>query len=158
MNTGWKATRAWASLPVAESVEETAEDATFAGEGGAGWGRDGALASDGLVIVGASDGVNDLGLVEYLGAFDLGHIADEHAVTHDLGFESGRTVGIPLGFTAARQRHTHAELAGATEQMSVNATVTKGVDHPAGPEFVHARKVALVSNRSLNVRTDSTVP
>ena len=158
MNTGWKATRAWASLPVAESVEETAEDATFAGEGGAGWGRDGALASDGLVIVGASDGVNDLGLVEYLGAFDLGHIADEHAVTHDLGFESGRTVGIPLGFTAARQRHTHAELAGATEQMSVNATVTKGVDHPAGPEFVHARKVALVSKRSLNVRTDSTVP
>jgi hypothetical protein len=42
--------------------------------------------------------------------------------------------------------------------MSVNATVTKGVDHPAGPEFVHARKVALVSKRSLNVRTDSAVP
>jgi hypothetical protein len=157
VNAGRKATRARASLPVAESVEETTEDATFAGKGGAGWGRDGALASDGLVVVGASDGVNDLGLLECLGAFDLGHIADEHAVTHDLGFESGRTVGIPLGFAAARQRHTHAELAGATEQMSVNATVTKGVDHPAGPEFVHARKVALVSKRSLNVRTDSAV-
>ena len=157
MNAGRKATRARASLPIAESVEETTEDATFAGKGGAGWGRDGALASDGLVVVGASDGVNDLGLLECLGTFDLGHVADEHAVTHDLGFESGRTVGIPLGFAAARQRHTHAELAGATEQMSVNATVTKGVDHPAGPEFVHAWKVALVSKRSLNVCTDSTV-
>jgi hypothetical protein len=24
--------------------------------------------------------------------------------------------------------------------MSVDATVTKGVDHPAGPEFVHAKE------------------
>jgi hypothetical protein len=29
--------------------------------------------------------------------------------------------------------------------VSVNATVTKGIDHSAGPEFVHARKLALVS-------------
>jgi hypothetical protein len=26
--------------------------------------------------------------------------------------------------------------------VSVNASVTKGIDHPAGPEFVHARKVS----------------
>src|SRR6266567_5653399 len=130
-------------LPVAEAVEETAEDAALAGKGGARWGRNGALAGDGLVVVGAGDGVDDPGLVEVLGAFDLGHVADEHAVAHDLGFEAGRAVGVPLGFAAAGQRHTDTELAdAAAEQVSVDATVTKGVDHPAGPELVHARKVA----------------
>jgi hypothetical protein len=48
-------------LPVAEAVEETAEDATFAGKGGAGRGRGRALPGDGLVVVGAGDGVDDLG-------------------------------------------------------------------------------------------------
>src|SRR5258708_18750586 len=81
-------------LPVAEAVEETAEDAAFAGKGRARCGRVGALAGDGLVVVGA-------------------------------------------------------------EQVRVDATVTKGVDHPAGPEFVHARKVAFAPEESLNVRQDA---
>src|SRR5215475_13051831 len=101
------------ALPVAEAVDEAAEDAAFAGEGGAGRGRDGALAGDGPVVVGAGDGVDDLGLVEVLRAFDLGHVSDEVAVLHHLGFEAGRAVGIPLGLTPAGQRHAHAELLGA---------------------------------------------
>jgi hypothetical protein len=134
------------SLSVAETVEEPAEDATFPGEGGAGWRCHGPLASDRLVIVCPGDSVNDLGLVEVLGAVDLRHVANQHAVTHDLGLEARGTVGIPLGFAAAGQRYANAELAHATpEKVSVNATVTKGIDHPAGPEFVHARKLALVS-------------
>jgi hypothetical protein len=134
------------SLSVAETVEEPAEDATFPGESGAGWRCHGPLASDRLVIVCPGDSVNDLGLVEVLGAVDLRHVANQHAVTHDLGLEARGTVGIPLGFAAAGQRYANAELAHATpEKVSVNATVTKGIDHPAGPEFVHARKLALVS-------------
>jgi hypothetical protein len=39
--------------------------------------------------------------------------------------------------------------------VSVDATVTKGVDHPAGPEFVHASKVAFAPEESLNVRRDA---
>jgi amino acid transporter len=145
-----------ASLPVPEAVEETAEDAALAGKGGAGRWRDGALAGDGLVVVGAGDRVDDLGLIEVLGAFDLGHVADEHAVAHDLGLEPGRAVGVPLGFAAARQRHADAELADAApEQVSVDATVTEGVDHTASPEFVHASKIAFVPERSLNVRAVS---
>ncbi len=141
-----------ASLLVAEAIEETAEDAAFAGKGWAVRGRDGALAGNGLVVVGAGDSVNDLGLVEVLGAFDLRHIADEHAVAHDLGVEAGGTVGVPLGFATAGQRHPDAELAhAAAEQVSVDATVTKGINHPAGPELVHVRKVAFVPERSLNI-------
>ena len=59
-------------LPVTETVKEAAEDAAFAGQGGAGYGRGGALAGDGLVVIGAGDGVDDLGLLEFLGAIDLG--------------------------------------------------------------------------------------
>ena len=129
---------AW--LPVAEAVEETAEDAAFAGKRGTRLGRDGSLAGDGLVVVGAGYSVDGLGLVEVLGAFDLGHEADEHAVAHNLGFEAGRAVGVPLCLAAAGQRHTDAELVDtAAEQVRVDAAVTKGVDHPARPEFVHAR-------------------
>ena len=131
------------SSSVAEAVEEPAEDAAFPGEGGAGRRCHGPLASDRLVIVCPGDSVNDLGLVELLGAVDLRHVANQHAVAHDLGFEARGTVGIPLGFAAAGQGYANAELAHATsEKVSVNATVTKGIDHPAGPEFVHARKLA----------------
>ena len=145
---------AW--LPVAEAVEETAEDAAFAGKGGGRCGRDGALAGGGLVVVGADDDINDAGLVKVLGAFDPGHVADKHAVAHDLGFKADRAVGVPLGFAAAGQRHTDAELADtAAEQVSVDATVAKGVDYPASPEFVHARKVAFVPEESLNVCKDA---
>ncbi len=145
------------SLPIAEAVEEAAEDAAFAGKGGAGWGRNGALAGDGLVVVGAGDGVDDPGLVEVLGAFDLGHVADEHAVAHDLGFEAGRAVGVPLGFAAAGQRHADTELAdAAAEQVGIDAAVTKGVDHPAGPKFVHANKVGHVPERALQVSVGYT--
>ena len=112
----------------------------------------GALAGDGLVVVGADDGVNDAGLVKVLRAFDPGHIADKHAVSYDLGFEAGCAVGVPLGFAAAGQRHADAELAdAAAEQVSVDAALTKGVDHTAGPEFVHARKLVFAPEESLNV-------
>jgi hypothetical protein len=144
-----------ALLPVAEAVEEPAEDAAFAGKGGARWGCDGALAGNGLIVVGAGNGVDNLGLVKGLRAFDLRHVADEHAVAHDLGFEAGRAVGVPLGLATARQRYADAELTDtAAEQVSVDATVTKGIDHPTGPEFVHARKIAPVPERCLNVRAD----
>ena len=141
--------RAW--LPVAETVEETAEDAAFAGKGWGGCGRVGALAGDGLVVVGPDNGVNDAGLIKVLRAFDPGHVADKHAVAHNLGFQAGRAVSVPLGFAAARQRHAHAELAdAAAEEVSVDATVTEGVDNTAGPEFVHTKKVMLIPERSLN--------
>ena len=68
------------------------------------------LAGDRLVVVGAGDGVDDLGLVEVLGAFDLRHEADQHAVPHDLGFKARGAVGVPLGLAAAGQRHADAEL------------------------------------------------
>jgi MgsA AAA+ ATPase C terminal len=90
-------------LSVAETVEEPAEEAAFPGEGGAGWRCHGPLASDRLVIVCPGDSVNDLGLVEVLGAVDLRHVANQHAVAHDLGFEARGTVGVPLGFAAAGQ-------------------------------------------------------
>jgi len=145
---------AW--LPVAEAVEETAEDAAFAGKGRARCGRVGALAGDGLLVVGADDGFNDAGLIKVLRAFDPGHVADKQAVADDLGFKAGRAIGVLLGFAAAGQRHADAELAdAAAEEVSVDATVTKGVDHPAGPEFVHARKVAFAPEESLNVRKDA---
>ena len=145
---------AW--LPVAEAVEETAEDAAFAGKGRARCGRVGALAGDGPVVVGADDGVNDAGLIKVLRAFDPEHVADKQAVADDLGFKAGRAIGVLLGFAAAGQRHADAELAdAAAEEVSVDATVTKGVDHPAGPEFVHARKVAFAPEESLNVRKDA---
>ena len=51
-------------LLVAEAVEETPEDAAFTGKGGSGCRRDGALAGDRLVVVGAGDGVDDLGLLK----------------------------------------------------------------------------------------------
>ena len=136
--------RLW--LPVAEAVEEPAEDAAFPGEGGAGWRCRGPLAGDRLVIICPGDSVNDLGLAEVLGAVDLGYVADQHAVAHDLGFEARGTVGIPLGVAAAGQGDAHAELAdAAAEKVCVNATVPKGIDHSAGPEFVHAGKLARVS-------------
>src|SRR5215469_9825628 len=108
---GWYATAAGRTVGscdgpgslVAEAVEETAEDATFAGKGRAGCGCDRALAGDGLVVVGAGDGVDDLGFAEVFGALDLGHVADEHAVAHDLGLQAGCAVGVPLSFAAAGQ-------------------------------------------------------
>jgi hypothetical protein len=47
--------------------------------------------------------VDELGFVEVLGAFELGHVADEHAVAHDQGLQIGRAVGVPLSFAAAGQ-------------------------------------------------------
>ena len=134
------------SSSVTEAVEEPAEDAAFPGEGGAGRRCHGPLASDRLVIVCPGDGVNDLGLAEVLGAVDLRHVANQHAVAHDLGFEARGTVGIPLRFAAAGQGYPNPELTHATsEKMRVNATVPKGIGHSAGPEFVHVRKLAPAS-------------
>jgi hypothetical protein len=142
----------WVLLPVAEAVEEAAEDAAVAGQGGAGRGRGRALLGDGLVVVGAGDGVDDLGFGEARRAFDLGHVADEHAVAHDLGLQAGGTVGVPLGFAATGQGHADAELAQApAQQVSVDAAVAEGVGDPAGPELVHAMTIVIVSEGSLTV-------
>ncbi len=112
-------------LPVAEPVEEAAEHAALAGQRRGGRRRDGALPGDRLVVVGAGDGVHDLGLSEVLGPFDLRHVTDQHAVPHDLGFQASRAVGVPLRRTPARQRHTDAELAAAAaQQMRVDPAVT----------------------------------
>ena len=93
-------------------------------------------------------------LVKFIRAFDPGNVADQHAVAHDLRLKTSRTVGVPLGFAAAGKGHADAELAiAATEQVSVDATVTEGVDHSPGAEFVHPRKVVVVPEESLNVRS-----
>ena len=125
---------------VAEAVQETTEDSAFADQGGSRWRRDSTLAGDRLVVVGAKDGVDDAGLIKALGPFDPGHVANEHAVAHDLGFKAGCAVGIPFGFTTAWQRYTDAELADIpAEQVSVDTMVTKRVDYPPSPKFVHVR-------------------
>src|ERR1700745_888745 len=90
-----------ASLPVAEAVEETAEDAAFTGQGGTRLRRDGSLPGDGLVVVGTGNGRDDLRLVKARGAFDLRHVSDQHAVEHDLRLGARRAVGVPLGVSAA---------------------------------------------------------
>ena len=93
---------------------------------------------DRLVVVGADDGVNDPGLVKVLRAFDPGDVADQHAIVHDQGFKAGRAVAVPLGFAPAGQRQPDTELAVApTEQVSVDATVAKRIDHAAGSELIH---------------------
>jgi hypothetical protein len=80
---------------------------------------------DRTLVVGADDGVNDAGLVKVLRAFDPGHVADQHAIAHDQGFEAGRSVRVPLGLAPAGQRQPDTELAvAATEQVSVDAAVT----------------------------------
>jgi hypothetical protein len=39
--------------------------------------------------------------------------------------------------------------------VSVDATVTKSIDHVAGPELVHAWKIAFVPERSFDVRASA---
>ena len=136
-------------LPVAEAVEEAAEDAAVAGERGSRR-RGGALGRDGLVVVGAGDGVDDLVFVEVLRAFDRGHEPHEHAVLHHLRLKTGRAVVIPFGLAPAGQRDPDAEIDGPAEQVRIHAAVAERVNHPAGLELVHAGSVVLVSERSLN--------
>src|SRR5690242_15270224 len=90
------------ALAVAEAVEKAAEYAAFAGERGGDRGG-GALPGDRLVVVGPGDRVDDVLLGEVLGAVDLRDEADEHAVAHDLSFQSCGAVGVPFGQPAARQ-------------------------------------------------------
>jgi hypothetical protein len=151
---GWTgATRQ--KLPVAEAVEETAEETAFARERGPRRGSDRAQPGDGLVVLGPRDGINDLGLVKVLRALDLRHEPDEHAILHDLRLEAGRPVGVPLGLAPARQRYTHAVLAVAPVQVSVDTTVTEGVNHATRPKLIHTKNVAFVPERSLNA---SSIP
>ncbi len=141
-------------LAVAETVEEAAEDAALAGEGGRGRGSDGALPGDRLVVVGPGDGVDHLSLVEVLGALDQRYEPDKHPIDHDLGLKPRRPVGVPLGLAPAGQRHAHAELHGPSVQVGVNTAVPKGVNHPPCPELIHSVKVTQVPENSLN--TSST--
>jgi MFS family permease len=143
-------TGGWRRLAVAETVEEAAEEAALTGESRTGRRRDGTQAGDRLVIVGAGDGVGDLGFVETLRALDLGHVADEHAVAHDLSLKARGAVGVPLGLAPAGQRYANPELTGSAVEMSVDAAVAEDVDYPAGPEFVHTGTVSPAPERSLN--------
>ncbi|HEX6450252.1 MAG TPA: MFS transporter [Trebonia sp.] len=129
-------------LAVAETVEEAAEDAAITGESRTGRRRGGTQVADRLVIVGAGDGVDDLGFIEALRALDLGHVADEHAVPQDLGLKARGAVGVPLGLAPARQRHANPELTGPAVEMGIDTAVAEHVDYPAGPEFVHAGTVS----------------
>ena len=140
-------------LPVAEAVDETAEEAAFAHEGGLRRGSGGALPGDGLVIVGTRDSVDYLGLVEVLRTLDQRHVPDEDAIQHDLGLKARGPVGIPLGLAPARQRHPHTKLAVPSEQVSVNAAIPKGVNHPARLELIHIKTVTPVPEESLNTRS-----
>jgi hypothetical protein len=136
--------RAWAgsSLPVAEAIPEPAEQPAFPGQGLGRWRRGRALAGDGLVVVGPRDGVDHLLLGEVLGALDLGDVADEVSVLHDLGLEPGRAVSVPFRYTPVRQGHPHPELKGADfGEVRVDATVAKRVGDPAGPILLHCPKI-----------------
>ena len=146
------------ALPVAEAVEETAEHAAFAHERGSRRGSDRELPGDRPVVVGPGDGINDLGLVKVLRALDLRHVSNKHAILHDLCLETGRPVGVPLGLAPAGQRHPHAVLTVASEQVSIDTAVTEGVDHPTRPELIHTNNVTLVPERSLNASSIPPLP
>src|ERR1700730_4656934 len=142
-------------LPVAEAVEETQEKPSCAHERGPRRGSDRAQPGNGLVVLGPRDGINDLGLVKVLRALDLRHEPNEHAILHDLRLKAGRPVGVPLGLAPARQRHPHAVLTVPPVQVSVDTTVTEGVNHATRPKLIHTKNVAFVPERSLNA---SSIP
>ena len=125
------------TLTVTEAVKEAAEDSALPGQRGS-WRRLlGALAGNRLVVVRPGDGVDDLSLVEILGALNLRHVADQHAIPHDLGFKSRGAVVVPLGLTAAGQRDANTEVGCAAEQVRVDAAIAESVNHPPGLELLH---------------------
>jgi hypothetical protein len=136
-------------LPVAEAAEKSAKDAAFVHEGWLRRGSDGALTGDGLAVVGTGDGVHDLGLIEVLRPLDKRHVSDENAIAHHLGLKTCRPVGIPLRLAPARQGHTHAELASPPVQVSVDATIAEGVNHPERLELIHVEKLMTVTEGPL---------
>src|SRR5205814_1750204 len=87
-----------------------AEEATLARQRGRRRRRGGPLGGDRLVVVGARDGVDDLRLVELVGAIDHRYVADEHTVAHHLRFKPGGTVGVPDRLPAVEDHDPHAEL------------------------------------------------
>jgi len=100
----------------------------------------GAQARDGLVVVGASDGVDHLDLVEVLGAVDRRHEPDEHSVAHHLGLEPGSAVGVPDRLAPVAKAHSHAELVHAfLGRACVDAAFPQGVNHATCPVLVHDR-------------------
>jgi L-fuconolactonase len=135
-------------LPVPEPVQEPAEQPALAGQRRPGRRHGRPLGGDGLVVVGPGDRVHDLGFVEVLRAVDLRHVADQHAVLHDLGLQPRRAVGVPLSLAAVVQGHAHTELIHARPgQVGVDAAITQLVDDVAGPVLVHAFNV--VAGRGL---------
>jgi hypothetical protein len=78
---------------VAEAVEEAAEHAALAGQGGSRQGSFGTFPADGLVVVGARDRVDDPGLVECVRTRDLRNEADQVPVEQRLGLEAGDAFG-----------------------------------------------------------------
>ena len=76
---------------------------------------------------------------------DLIYLRSRHYAIVQARRDAGLHERAVVGVAAAGQRDTDAELADtAAEQVRVDAAVTKGVDHPARPEFVHTRTVACV--------------
>ena len=142
-------------LSVPEAVEKAAEEAALTRQRRGRRRRDRALPSDGLIVIGPRDSVDDLLLIEVLGSFDLGHIADKHPVLHHLSLKACGAVGVPLRLTAIVQRHADPELIHAElRQMSVDAAVAQRIDHPAGPVLVHPPTLA----RNLPWRRRHPVP
>ena len=131
-HTSWR-------LPIPEAVKKTAEEAPLTKQRRAGRRRGRPLPGDRLVIVGPRDRVDDLLLVEVVGAFDLRHITDKYTVLHHLSLKASSAVGIPLRFTAVVQRHAHPELIHPDlRQVAVDAAVAQRIDHSPCPILVHS--------------------
>src|SRR5665213_919335 len=102
-----------AYLLLAEAAEKASEHAACPGQGrdGAGCGRQ--PTRDGLVVVGAGNGIDDLRLVEVVRTFDDGYESDQHAVAHHLCFKFGSVVAIPHCLATSGQSYAHADLVDA---------------------------------------------
>src|SRR5579872_3616602 len=123
---------------VAEAVDEAAEDAALVGERRAFWRRLGALMAFWLVVVGAGDGVDDLGLVEGLRPGDLRDEAHQVAVEQDLGLQPGGVLGAPDGLAPVPGRHLdRVGVDAGLPQMRRDSAVAQRVGYPTGAVLIH---------------------
>src|SRR3954469_13278371 len=81
--------------PLSETVEESPEHPSGTGERCGGGRGHGVLSGDGLVVVGARDHIDDLLVVEVLGAGNGWDETDQHSIAHDLSFQACRAVAVP---------------------------------------------------------------
>src|SRR3954468_8869640 len=74
--------------PLSETVEESPEHPSGTGERCGGGRGHGVLSGYGLVVVGARDHIDDLLVVEVLGAGNGRNETDQHSIAHDLSFQA----------------------------------------------------------------------